>query len=103
MPAKRPRILIIGAGPAGLSAGVHLLEAAGDRIDVEIIAMGHHLGGKAASWRDPEGYSIDHGFHAVFGFYEEMKSLARRADIDLSKALASSKGEFRYYDTRFGT
>ena len=103
MRAKRPRILIIGAGPAGLSAGVHLLEAAGDSIDVEIIAMGHHLGGKAASWRDPQGYSIDHGFHAVFGFYEEMKALARRAGIDLGKALVSSHGEFRYYDARFGT
>jgi uncharacterized protein with NAD-binding domain and iron-sulfur cluster len=100
MNRTKPRILIIGAGPAGLSAGVHLLEAEGDRIDVEIIAMGHHLGGKAASWRDAEGYSIDHGFHAVFGFYEEMKSLSRRAGINLSKALIPSKGTFRYFDER---
>jgi uncharacterized protein with NAD-binding domain and iron-sulfur cluster len=103
MAPARPRILVIGSGPAGLSAGVHLLEAAGKDVDVEIISMGHHMGGKASSWRDPEGYSIDHGFHAVFGFYEEMRSLARRAGIDLKKALVSSKGSFRYYDERSST
>jgi uncharacterized protein with NAD-binding domain and iron-sulfur cluster len=97
---SRPRVLVIGGGPAGLSAGVHLLEAARGRIDVELISMGHHLGGKAASWRDPQGYVIDHGFHAIFGFYEEMKALLRRAGVDLSKALIKSNGEFRFYDER---
>ena len=97
---KRPRILVVGAGPAGLSAGVHLLEKAGRDVSVEIISMGHHLGGKAASWRDPQGFVIDHGFHAVFGFYEEMKGLLRRAGVDLSRALVKSDGLFRYYDER---
>ncbi|MHB8418197.1 MAG: FAD-dependent oxidoreductase [Myxococcales bacterium] len=101
-PGAKPRILIVGGGPAGLSAGVHLLEAAGRDVDVEIVSMGHHLGGKASSWRDPEGYSIDHGFHAVFGFYEEMKSLARRAGVELHRALASSHGTFRWFYARSG-
>lgn len=100
MSDKRPRILIVGAGPAGLSAGVHLLEAAGGRLDVEIVSMGHHIGGKAASWRDADGYSIDHGFHAVFGFYEEMRSLARRAGVDLRRSLVPANGLFRYFDER---
>jgi protoporphyrinogen oxidase len=99
----RPRILVVGAGPAGLSAGVHLLEAAGRDIDVEIVSMGHHLGGKASSWRDKDGYSIDHGFHAVFGFYEEMRALARRAGVDLSRALTKANGRFRYFDDRTST
>lgn len=99
---KRPRILVIGAGPAGLSAGVHLLEQAGGEVDVELVSMGHHFGGKTASWRDSEGYVVDHGFHAVFGFYEETKALARRAGVDLKKALVKSNGLFRYYDERVG-
>ncbi len=100
--AEKPRILVIGAGPAGLSAAVHLLEEAGRDVRVELVFMGHHLGGKAKSWRDAEGFSVDHGFHAVFGFYEEMKSLARRAGVDLSKALVKSRGVTRYFDDRSG-
>jgi isorenieratene synthase len=100
--ARSKRILVIGAGPAGLSAGVHLKEDAGARVEVEIISMGHHLGGKAASWRDPAGYSIDHGFHAVFGFYDQMRSLARRAGVDLGDALVSSRGVNHFFDPDTG-
>jgi hypothetical protein len=100
--AQRPRVLVIGAGPAGLSAGVHLLEAAGRELDVEIISMGHNLGGKNSSWRDAQGYVIDYGFHAVFGFYEATKSLLRRAGVDLSKAMVKSGGVFRFFDERTG-
>lgn len=100
---KRRRVLVIGAGPAGLSAGVHLLEEAGREVEVELVSMGHHFGGKAASWRDAKGFVVDHGFHAVFGFYEELKALARRAGVDSSRALVRSRGLFRYFDERSGT
>ena len=33
---KKQRVIIIGAGPAGLTAGYEILKAAGDRFDVLI-------------------------------------------------------------------
>ncbi|MHB8877613.1 MAG: FAD-dependent oxidoreductase [Myxococcaceae bacterium] len=100
---NRPRVVVVGAGPAALSAGIHLLEEAGGELEVELVSMGHQFGGKAASWRDPDGYVIDHGFHAVFGFYEEMKSLLKRAGVNLKTALVPAKGLFRFFDERTGT
>lgn len=94
--------MVVGAGPAGLSAGIHLLEQARGAVDVELVSMGHLFGGKAASWRDHEGYVIDHGFHAVFGFYEQMRALLRRAGVNLRQALIPSGGLFRYFDVRTG-
>jgi uncharacterized protein with NAD-binding domain and iron-sulfur cluster len=44
-------VLVVGAGPAGLSAGVHLLEQSGGALGVGW-SMSRQFGGKAASWRD---------------------------------------------------
>ncbi len=98
--ARKRKVIVVGSGPAGLSAGVRLLEASGGDLDVELVTLGHHFGGKAATWRDHEGFTIEHGFHAVFGFYEEMRSLAKRAGVDLGAALHSSAGRWHYFDQR---
>src|SRR3970040_1276836 len=96
--ARRPRVVVGGGGPAGLSAGVHLLEGAGEEVAVDLITLGHHAGGKAGSWRDKDGFSVDHGFHAVFGFYSEMRSLAKRSGVDLDAALVSNRGVSTFWD-----
>lgn len=85
----KKRVLVIGGGPAGLAAGVDLLERAGDQVNVELINMGHHLGGKANSYRSPEGHIIEHGLHIIIGFYQRMRGLMERSGIDLTKALKS--------------
>jgi len=37
---------------------------------VTLYTLGHHLGGKATSYRDDDGFSIDHGFHALSTNYQ---------------------------------
>lgn len=84
------KTVIIGAGLAGLAAGIRLLEKKAS-LDVIIYNMGHHAGGKAASWRDEKGFNVDHGFHAIFSGYREMKKLLKKAGVK-KKGLVSNKG-----------
>ncbi len=78
MPKKK--ITILGGGLSALSAGVHLLQEGGrDRFDVTLLCMEDRLGGKAASWRLPDGRYMEVGFHAVFGYYRAIQTLLARA------------------------
>ncbi|KAJ6814613.1 putative polyamine oxidase 5 [Iris pallida] len=49
MVAKRPRIVIVGAGIAGLTAAHRLRTAAGDLLDVTVLEAGDRLGGRVLS------------------------------------------------------
>ncbi len=69
---------------------------------VRLLTLGHHLGGKASSWRDREGRLIDHGQHVVAGFYREMKELLRRATVDVEAHLWSNRGVTHVYEDRDG-
>jgi uncharacterized protein with NAD-binding domain and iron-sulfur cluster len=92
------RVLVIGAGPAGLAAGVRLLEAARGSVSVQLVHMGHHVGGKAASYQDAYRRETEHGWHMVLGFYERMRGLMRRAGIDERHALSSMGGLSHPYE-----
>lgn len=66
-------ILVLGAGLAGLSTGIHLLEGGGGRLQVRVLDRGHVIGGKASSMphRDPSSgrtFTVDHGFHVFFDY-----------------------------------
>ncbi len=100
MNGARPKVLVIGAGPAGLAAAATLLEAGG--IDVELLWMGHHLGGKAASWKGEDGHLVEHGWHMILGFYQNLKQLMIHAGIDPLKTLHSMDGLSHVYNTRTG-
>ena len=82
-------MVVIVAGPAGLSAATRLLEAAPDRIEVSLLHMGHHLGGKACSHRFVTGQFREHGWHMVLGFYDRLRGLLHRAGINPRDVLVS--------------
>ncbi|MCC6999961.1 MAG: FAD-dependent oxidoreductase [Deltaproteobacteria bacterium] len=97
---ERTRVLVVGAGPAGLAAAARLVERGGARLRVRLAALGHHLGGKAASWRDSEGRYIDHGQHVVIGWYRELLALLERAGVDTRARLSWNGGETHLYEPR---
>jgi uncharacterized protein with NAD-binding domain and iron-sulfur cluster len=93
MPRDSPtRFVVLGAGPAGLAAAIRLKERGGERVHVRLITQGHLLGGKAATHRDEEGFTWEHGFHVFFGFYRTLWGLLRRAGADLDAAFVRNRG-----------
>jgi len=62
------RVLIIGAGPTGLGAGIRLREL-GHR-DYRIVERHPYAGGLAHSFLDESGFTWDIGGHVIFSHYE---------------------------------
>ncbi len=94
------KILVVGGGPAGLAAAEALLDGGGGKDEVELLELGHHLGGKAMSWRDSEGRVVEHGQHVVLGFYRELRALLRRSGVRPADTLVSSRGDYLYWEDR---
>ncbi|GAB4323740.1 MAG: FAD-dependent oxidoreductase [Candidatus Sumerlaeia bacterium] len=63
----KPRILIIGAGPAGLGAAWRLRELGCSNFAV--LEQNTYPGGLAASFRDRQGFTWDIGGHVLFSHY----------------------------------
>ena len=57
------KIIIIGGGIAGLTAGIYGLKA---NYDVEIYEKNHIVGGECTGW-DRQGYYIDNCLHWMMG------------------------------------
>ena len=75
---SRPDVIVIGAGFAGLSAAVRLVQA-GAR--VVVIEERRRLGGRATAYADPQtGEIVDNGQHALFGCYRETFAFLRAID-----------------------
>lgn len=90
LPPNGKKVLILGGGLSGLQAGVEL-SARG--FDVTILEKTGAPGGKCKAWRDrrfgPEddpfkdnpsfgGYIREHGIHAVWGFYNNLREFMGR-------------------------
>ncbi|WP_304459788.1 oleate hydratase, partial [Alicyclobacillus sendaiensis] len=64
MEQARNRIIIVGAGWAGLSAAHHLLSAGVPGRQIVLLERAPHVGGRAFSFADREsGHVLDNGQH----------------------------------------
>jgi uncharacterized protein with NAD-binding domain and iron-sulfur cluster len=99
---KAIRVLVLGAGPAGLSAAARLLERGQGEVQVHVVHLQDVVGGKAASWRAADGLPVEHGWHMLVGFYDNLFALMARAGIDRESALASMAGDSHCYEPSDG-
>ena len=72
-----PRFLIVGAGPTGIGAALHLLER-GER-DLLVLDSAPRAGGLAGSVTDPQGFTWDRGGHVQFSHYRVFDDWMDRA------------------------
>jgi zeta-carotene desaturase len=91
-------VLVLGAGPAALAAATRLLERGEGRVRVRVVHMQDAPGGKAASWRDGQGFLVEHGWHMMVGFYRNLFALMRRAGVDPARAMVSMQGQSHCYE-----
>ena len=85
----RPRVVVVGAGIAGLAAATGLAERG---VAVDVVEREPHLGGRVGGWSEslPNGMpvAINRGFHAFFRQYYNLRNLLRRIDPALTMLTA---------------
>ncbi len=76
------RVLVVGGGLAGIAAAATLAERG---VSVTLREKHHYLGGKVAAWTerlaDGEPAEIEHGFHAFFGNYYNLRDFLERVGV----------------------
>ncbi|MDB5081826.1 MAG: zeta-carotene desaturase [Chloroflexi bacterium] len=88
---KKPTVLIVGGGLAGLTAAKYLSDAG---FGVTLLEKRPILGGKVSAWKDADGDWVETGLHAFFGAYEEIYTLMR--ELDTYKHIDWKKHELTY-------
>lgn len=75
------KVAVVGGGLAGVSAAIYLAER---NFDVTLFERDSFLGGKVGSWpvRFKDGYqtNVEHGFHAFFRQYYNLRNLLKKID-----------------------
>lgn len=99
------RVAIVGAGLAGLSAAVDLVDA-GHQVD--LYEARPFMGGKVGSWVDAEGNHIEMGLHVFFFNYANLFALMRKVGAfenllpkDHTHLFVNKGGDLRELDFRF--
>lgn len=94
LPKNGKSVLILGGGFGGMHAACELADRG---FSVTVIEKSNLLGGKVKSWRDTrfgvppandpnwKGYPRDHGAHAVWGFYNNLREFMGRHGYKLWK------------------
>jgi len=104
--SKEKSVGIIGGGLAGVSAAIFLAERG---FKVKIFEKEKYLGGKVGSWpvKFDDGFStqVEHGFHAFFRQYYNLRNLLKKIDaykylvpIDDYLILTKKHGNFGFKD-----
>jgi isorenieratene synthase len=82
-----PRVAVVGGGVAGLTAALVLAERGAK---VTLFERNSYLGGKLGGWYEelasphgaPARLPVDHGFHAFFRHYYNLRALLGRLGLD---------------------
>ncbi|CAG9460363.1 unnamed protein product [Pedinophyceae sp. YPF-701] len=105
-PVEPKRVIIAGAGLAGLSTAKYLADAGHKPVVLEARDV---LGGKVAAWKDEDGDWYETGLHIFFGAYPNMMNLFKELDIEdrlqwkmhsmiFAMASQGKPGEFSRFD-----
>ncbi len=76
-----PRVAVVGGGIAGITAATTLAERG---FRVTLYERERYLGGKTGAWAvdvDGDVQLVDHGFHAFFAHYYNLRGLMERAGV----------------------
>ena len=99
------RVAIVGAGLAGLSAAVDLVDAGHE---VDLYEARPFMGGKVGSWVDEGGNHIEMGLHVFFFNYANLFALLRKVGAidnllpkDHTHLFVNTGGDLRELDFRF--
>jgi uncharacterized protein with NAD-binding domain and iron-sulfur cluster len=76
---SRPRVVVVGAGWAGLGATYHL---ARQGYDVTLLEAGAYPGGLVAGWKTANGRSIEAGIHGFWYPYRNIFALVRELGLN---------------------
>ena len=76
--SQSPRVVVIGAGWAGLGATYHLAKQG---YDVTLLEAGPYPGGLVAGWKTPGGRSVEGGVHGFWYPYRNIFSLVRELGL----------------------
>lgn len=83
MRAESDKIVIVGAGLAGMTAAVYLSEAG---CPVRVFEANPFIGGRTSSWQE-NGATIESGLHRFLGFYTALPAVLQKVGIDLDQML----------------
>lgn len=95
-PHLRPKIAVVGAGWAGLSAAVSLAR----RVDVTVFEAGRQAGGRARTLAgNTDGFSfLDNGQHILLGAYHGVLTLMEHIDADPEAAFCRLPLQWHMYE-----
>lgn len=72
--SERPKVVVVGAGWAGLGATYHLVQQG---YEVTLLEAGSYPGGLVAGWKTPGGRPVEAGIH---GFWYPYRNIFRLVD-----------------------
>ena len=94
------KVIVVGAGPAGLAAAESLLDRGRGELDVTVLTLEPYLGGSAASFTTRDGRVVEQGQHIMAGFYREMGRLLKRSGVPKEQTTVSNRGHMRVWEDR---
>jgi uncharacterized protein with NAD-binding domain and iron-sulfur cluster len=98
--AKNPkRVIVLGGGPAALTAAYHLIIREPGKYEITVYETSWRLGGKTASGRGDSGQIEEHGMHVLFGCYHNAFDLMHDCYDRLTKEcqVDETQHKFRHF------